>query len=401
MVSRVLGIIGASIEGATYRPSSPYTTTGALTMRQKCLTRGVDLPFMVFAGDGATMAGMGPQITNMVNALTPSGSGFDLFAHFGGNDGGPIGNYPAFWDAGEIAAYTSAINTLMGQIDATAAAVKLCSNLSYRTNFSGADQLNADLIEPAVAANMITPLVPYWAYSAAANAIGNYPLADTLHPNNVGVESLQEALLDTYLPLVALPATDIEDQIITSFGEFSTTIPRVTRINAAGGAAVTSVMGATGTCTLAGGSGSTGSGSPAGTSYQFDSKHRDFVATGFFGNGAPVTITHSVPAWANRAVRVKVSGNRAVSGRVTNVTIGGVMQSYDPNIPASNTAEILGVMDGSGVLVASLTPAVSFVHVSSMSIDLLKIPDTGGTGRSLIHPISRSIVRPVVQSVIF
>lgn len=382
MASKVLGIVGASIENATYRPSSPYTTTGAQTFRRKCLERGYDLPFVSFAGDGSTMAGMAPQITNLVNALTPAGLGFDIFAHFGGNDAGPIGNYPAAWDAGEITTYTNSINTLLGQINATAATHKLCSNLSYRTNFSGADQLNADIIEPRIAALMVAPLVPYWAYSSAAAALGNYPLPDNLHPTNVGVEYLQDALLDTYLPIAGFTPTDIEDQLVTSFGEFSSVIPNVTRINAVGSAAISTPRGATGTITLAGGNGSTGSGSPAGTSYQFDAAHRDFVASGYFGNNNPVTITVSMPAWANRVVRVKVAGHRAVSGRVTNVTINGVTQSYDPNIPASSSTEFLAVMDGSGVLVAALTPVVAFVHASAMSVSLIKLPSSGGAGVS-------------------
>lgn len=380
MASKVLGIIGASVEGATYRPNSTYTTTGAQTFRRKSLERGYDIPWAVFAGDGATMSGMASQITNLVNALTPAGLGFDIFASFGGNDAGPIGNYPESWDAGEITTYTNSINTLLGQINVTAAGIKLCCNLSYRTNFGGVAQLNANIIEPRIAALMVDPLVPYWEYSSAAAALGNYPLPDNLHPTNVGVEYLQDALLDTYLPVAGFTPTDIEDQLVTSFGEFSSTIPNVTRINAEGSAAISTPRGATGTITLAGGSGSTGSGSPAGTSYQFDAAHRDYVASGYFGNNSPVTITASIPAWANRVVRVKVAGHRAVSGRETNVTINGATQSYDPNIPASSSTEFLAVMDGSGALVAALTPVVSFVHVSAMSIDLLKIPSSGVSG---------------------
>lgn len=372
MPEKVLGIVGASIENATYRASSPYTTQGAELFRKACLERGFDIPFISFAGDGSTMAGMGPQITNLVNALTPAGVGFDLFAHFGGNDAGPLGNYPAAWDAGEITTYTNSINTLMGNINATAATIKLCSNLSYRTNFSGADALNADLIEPAVAANMTAPLVPYWAYSSAAAALGNYPLPDNLHPTNVGVVYLQNALLDTYLPISGRTTTDIEDQVITSFGEFSTTIPNVARINAAGSVAIKTAKGATGTCTLSGGSGGTGSSSPAGTSYQFDSRHRDFVSSGFFGSNTSISTTTSIAAWANRPVRVKVTGSRAASGRLTNITINGETKQYDPNVPSANTVEFLTVMDSSGNLPVVAAPNVQFAHISAISIDLLK-----------------------------
>lgn len=391
MVSRVLGMVGASIIDAAFRISTAYTSEAAANFRAKCLARGYDIPWLSRAVAGSDMAATAGQISALQTELAASGVGWDIFCHCYGNDASIRGNYPANWDSTELSTYNALVDGAIASVNGSSATLKLMADLSYRFNVTGSQQINEDIIRPKLAAGLALPYVPWFAASKASADLGQYFYDVGLHPSDTGVLVLQDALLDAYIPVSGRSQTDIEDQLIIAFGDESLTIPNVTNCNSAGSRAITTQRKVTGgTCVLAGGTASSGTSIGAAlTSFQFDATHKDFGRIfSYYGSFAPITVTVNMPAWANRAVRVRVNTIRAATGRETDITVGGVTKRVDPNgVTGPRFETFLTTMDGSGNLVINSTHVTQYCYLTSVSVDLLKVeePPTPSTAKLNNH----------------
>lgn len=399
-MSLCLEVVGASIMEISFGDPDGQQQWAALIKQ-----RGVEVFPYPRGLSGATYRSVGggaDQIADLTAVHATATANILGFVHIWGNQASLNSNYPENWDATEIANYQQDVADVVNTMNAANLTDVIFSNMSYRTNVSGGDGVNTDIIEAGFTALGETAYDLYGAtFTGAQN--GDY-FADTIHPRtDTGIKYIHVPLLDyiqaNFPELIV--QRDYEDRVIVDFGNGTPRMPYITQFSVLGTQALTTQGGDSGGSLTFGTTGGAIAG-PTGTAYFvdspelgnnffWDSEHITLSDRTMYGNGVTYTVDYSNPAWAGREVRIRVTGFRNATGRETDVTLGGQTIRIDPqDVTASRTAEFIVTLDESGnAPQITGAPVGTLSYISSMSIDLM--PQSLGGAKTITLGIGMGI----------